>query len=243
MEPRNGYSRGKPTVCKRWKAAVLSAGGRVRRTPPGSESGACLHRGNSGTWESHLSPCPIPGMGDRVTKGPGVPWGLPPGHEPVRDTTNAGSRQGIGKASDKRSLREGQRAVVASYSTDEGGEVRPKRPTGGKATSGRACNGQDTRERHCAHQSCHQPPIGLHPGAAEALLEEPYACIAPVRVCGGGAPFNGIRDHSRRALRVDSGVRGTQHASRCGTPWGVKPVDNGPTSASHTADERATPAT
>ena len=59
----------------------------------------------------------------------------------------------------------------------------------------------------------------------------------------GGAPFNGIRDRSRRELRVDSGVRGTQHASRCGTPWGVKPVDNGPTSASHTADERATPAT
>ncbi len=42
---------------------------------------------------------------------------------------------------------------------------------------------------------------------------------------------------------MDSGVRGTQHASRCGTPWGVKPVDNVPASASHTADERATPAT
>jgi hypothetical protein len=41
---------------------------------------------------------------------------------------------------------------------------------------------------------------------------------------------------------MDSGVRGTQHASRCGTPWGVKPVDNGPPSASHTADEWATPA-
>src|SRR5262249_51498827 len=53
---------------------------------------------------------------------------------------------------------------------------------------------------------------------------------------------NGIRDRSRRELRVDSGVRGTQHASRRGTPWGVKPVDNGLTSASHTADERATPA-
>src|SRR5215475_2799847 len=59
---------------------------------------------------------------------------------------------------------------------------------------------------------------------------------------GEGAPFNIIRDRSRRELCVDSGVRGTQHASRRGTPWGVKPVDNGPTSASHTADERATPA-
>jgi len=43
-----------------------------------------------------------------------------------------------------------------------------------------------------------------------------------------GAPFNDIRDCSRRELRVDSGVRGTQHASRRGTSWGVKPVDNGP---------------
>ena len=42
---------------------------------------------------------------------------------------------------------------------------------------------------------------------------------------------------------MDSGVRGTQHASGRGTPWGVKPVDNGPTSASHTAVERAPPAT
>jgi hypothetical protein len=42
---------------------------------------------------------------------------------------------------------------------------------------------------------------------------------------------------------MDSGVRGTQHASRCGTPWGVKPADNGPASVSHTTDDRPTPAT
>jgi len=42
---------------------------------------------------------------------------------------------------------------------------------------------------------------------------------------------------------VDSGVRGTQHASRRGTPWGVKPVDNGLTAASHTAADRTTPVT
>src|SRR5712691_4091793 len=83
MEPRNvyrggqrialkGVSRGKPTVCKRWKAAVLGAVWRVPRTPPGSESGAGLQRGNAGTWESHLSPGAMPGRGDRVTTGPGV---------------------------------------------------------------------------------------------------------------------------------------------------------------------------
>src|SRR5205823_9543366 len=89
--------RGKPTVCKRRKAAVLDALWRVSRTPPGSESGAWVHRGSSGTWESHLSPCAMPGRGDRVTKGPGVVLGLPPGGEPIRDTTNSGSTHGIGE--------------------------------------------------------------------------------------------------------------------------------------------------
>src|SRR5206468_10993875 len=67
MEPRNVESRGqqdisqevwrgKPTVCTRRQAAVLGALWRVSRTPTGSASGAGLQRGNSGTWESHLSP-------------------------------------------------------------------------------------------------------------------------------------------------------------------------------------------
>jgi hypothetical protein len=81
-------ARGKPTVSRHRKAAVLGALGRVQRTPPGSESGACIQRGNSGTWESHLSPCSRPGSGDRATKGPGVYWGLRPGHEPTWDNTN-----------------------------------------------------------------------------------------------------------------------------------------------------------
>ena len=74
IEPRNVYSRGqkensqgcmrgKPTVSTDRKAAVLGALWRVRRTPPGSESGACIHRGSAGTWESRLSPCPTPGLG------------------------------------------------------------------------------------------------------------------------------------------------------------------------------------
>src|SRR5258705_1080716 len=96
-------SRGKPTVCKRRKAAILGAVWRVRRTPPGSESGACIQRGNSGTWESHLSPCPHSRM-----RGPGDqrPWrgrGLPPAHEPASDTTNARKQARYREASDKRS--------------------------------------------------------------------------------------------------------------------------------------------
>jgi hypothetical protein len=95
--------RGTPTVSSGRKAAVLGAGGRVRRTPPGSKSGACIHRGSSGTWESHLSPCQTPGLGDRVTKGPGVVWGLRPDHEPVRDTTNTQKWARYRGASDERS--------------------------------------------------------------------------------------------------------------------------------------------
>jgi hypothetical protein len=107
MEPRKGYRGGKPTVCMRWKAAVLDALWRVCRTPPGSESGACLHRGNSGTWESHLPPCDKPGLGDRVTKSPGGVWGLPSGVEPAGETTNVGSIQGIGGRVTNEGPREG----------------------------------------------------------------------------------------------------------------------------------------
>ncbi len=79
-------------------------------------------------------------------------------------------------------------------------------------------------------------------------LAPPTAWITPSRTkflhyYRKGAPFNGRRDRFRRELCVDSGVRGTQHASRHGTPWGVKPADNGPASVSHTADDRTTPAT
>jgi len=64
IEPRKAYYRGqqdiprevereKPTVWKNRKAAVPDTQWRVCGTPPGSKSGACRHRGNSGTWESH----------------------------------------------------------------------------------------------------------------------------------------------------------------------------------------------
>ena len=95
--------RGMPTVSSGRKAAVLGAGGRVRGTPPGSKRGACIHRGSSGTWESHLSPCQTPGVGDRVTQSPGVVWGLRPDHEPVRDPTNAQQWARFRGASDERS--------------------------------------------------------------------------------------------------------------------------------------------
>jgi len=41
----------------------------------------------------------------------------------------------------------GRAAVVAAHSTAEGGEVRPKRPTGGKATARQSLRWQETGER------------------------------------------------------------------------------------------------
>jgi hypothetical protein len=95
--------RGKPTVSSGRKAAVLDALWRALRTPPGSQSGACIPRGSSGTWESHVSPGHIPGMGDRVTTSPGVVWGLRPDHEPVGESTNEPKRARYREASAKRS--------------------------------------------------------------------------------------------------------------------------------------------
>jgi hypothetical protein len=83
----------------------------------------------------------IPGVGDRVTKGPGVPWSflLATSPEGTPRTTEAGKVSG-----NERQVKDpetGRVAVVAAHSTGEGGEVRPKRPTGGKAPSGRASAG------------------------------------------------------------------------------------------------------
>src|SRR5438132_5058008 len=75
-------------------------------------------------------------------------------------------------------------AVVAAHSTGEGGEARPKRPTGGKAPSGRAsAGGRQGRDLELTNPD-HGRPVDCTRAAA-ALLEEPDACIAHVRVCGG----------------------------------------------------------
>jgi hypothetical protein len=82
-------SRHTPPGCQRRQAAVLGAGWPGRRTPPGSESGACLHRGSAGTWEPPRSPCPPPGVGAWAPTGPGVAGALHPGHAPDEAPPNA----------------------------------------------------------------------------------------------------------------------------------------------------------
>ncbi|RLC08197.1 MAG: hypothetical protein DRI57_24455 [Deltaproteobacteria bacterium] len=75
-----GSRKGKPTVCNCRKAAVPDATWPASGTPPGSETGACVHRGGPGTWESRLSPC-----GERKVSGdparrrnPGITEEAPP---------------------------------------------------------------------------------------------------------------------------------------------------------------------
>lgn len=46
----------KPTPCSGRKAAALSASGGAEGAPPGSETGACIYRGDLGTRETQYSP-------------------------------------------------------------------------------------------------------------------------------------------------------------------------------------------
>ncbi len=144
--------RGKPTVCTHRQAAVLGACGRVPRTPPGSESGACMPRGNSETWESQWSPCGESGGGVPTIAGktPGAERRLQPLKRAFwRKTKGTQSKRSDARYRGRRGRterpRDGLLAVVADHSTDgreptvpgrEGGEPQSQGPTGGKAKPG-----------------------------------------------------------------------------------------------------------
>ena len=66
----------------------------------------------------------------------------------------------------------------------EGGEVKPKRPTGGQAPSGRAGAGRSQGRYRARTTPAHGRPVDWRRAAA-ALPEKPDACMAHVRVCGG----------------------------------------------------------
>ena len=72
--------------------------------------------------------------GDRVTKSPGVEGSFRPGTSRKEHKVRKPTRDWEASASE--ATREGERAVLAEHSTEEGGEPRPKGPTGGKATPG-----------------------------------------------------------------------------------------------------------
>ncbi len=164
MEPRKEYSRGQQDTRRsrgerrrcavRRKAAVLGARGRVRRTPPGSESGACLHRGNSGTWESQLSPCrPYPEWGTGCPKALAWSGGFDPATSPQGQHVRAAASQVSGRERQAKRPERGRMAVFAAHSPEEGGEPRPTGPPGGQATPGLTlCGTQDGSDRESTNR-------------------------------------------------------------------------------------------
>jgi len=173
-------ARGKPTVSSGRKAAVRDAGRQGSRTPPGSKSRAYIHRGSSGTWESQLSPCHIPGLGDRATKGPGAVGELRPDHEPQRDTTNARKQARYRGASDKRRVPRGaawqsSRSIVPG----KGGNQGPRNPREGRRRRASRGTGQtdgrylESPNRHtktpapCGAGRPRPRSGGHHPGAPD----------------------------------------------------------------------------
>jgi hypothetical protein len=147
------------------------------------------HVSTGGTRERGRATClldDIPGMGDRVSKSPGGILGAfpeVPSPEGTPRTTEARKVSGSERQA-KRPERD-RMAVVASHRTGEGGEPRPTGPMGGKATLRRASSGQDTRERLCAHQSCHQTPIGLHQGQQRLCLRNRMRSLRTYGSVGG----------------------------------------------------------
>jgi hypothetical protein len=130
---------------------------RVHRTPPGSESGACLQRGHSGTWEHHRSPRITPGLGDRVTTGPGVTWGLRPGYEPEGDTTHTVKQARYREASDQRSDPRGAGGSL------RGASYRGRWGTAPHGTPGRAGT--------AGHPVCLAGPLGATPGSPTVSMQ------------------------------------------------------------------------
>jgi hypothetical protein len=108
-------------------------------------------------------------QGYRLIKSPGAGRQLPAAREPAtghkgreRTRDRAASLAGV-------ATRDGQGAVLAEHSTAgegeasirEGGEPRPKGPTGGKATPGIPLDWEDRGERLRAHQPSQRNASGL----------------------------------------------------------------------------------
>ena len=127
----------------------------------------------------------IPAWGDRVPQSPGVVWALRPAHEPSGDTTHVRRTHGIGaRATKRRPLRRpgGRRRVAASRGT-WGSEAQASYGRAGDV--GRSVLVGTIHERDAALAKRVTSPPGQHVWVAAALPEEPHACLAHVRVCGG----------------------------------------------------------
>ena len=159
MEPRNRYSRGyinrsestgeSRRIGVRGRQQSRDRQGEVFASPPGSESGACIHRGGSGTGEARQSPCR---EDDRKKRGTGRSKALGVQRSLFTVCTSRKRKHEEGKsaryreASGSEATREGRAGVLAEHSTEgrcgrfrcgrEDGEPRPKGPVVGKAKPG-----------------------------------------------------------------------------------------------------------
>src|SRR5215475_2979144 len=65
------------------------------------------------------------------------------------------------EASAREATQEGAQAVLAEHRTEERGELKPKEPTGGKATPGLPFDWEERGERLRAHQPSQRNSSGL----------------------------------------------------------------------------------
>ena len=143
-------SAGKPTTCRGRQAAGLDATRRGCRIPPGSESGACMQRGASGTGESPWFPWRTSGGGvpTGAVKTPGAGRRLAPPRRALQEQgthSEMSATRYRGRRGRTERPRDGPLAVFADHRTEgeelrafgrEGGEPRSQGPTAGKAKPG-----------------------------------------------------------------------------------------------------------
>jgi hypothetical protein len=122
----------KPTPCSGRKAAARPASGGAGWAPPRSEAGACISRGDLGTRETQHFPRRSRTWGTGVKN---LQARQPVAIRRCRERRK-GLLRGTGRRGTTEACRDGVLGVSATHSTEEGGEVRPKRPTGGKAKPG-----------------------------------------------------------------------------------------------------------
>jgi hypothetical protein len=254
MEPRHrarrgpqaqphGVAREKPTVCSGRKAAVLEAPRRVSRTPPGSESGACGQKGDSGTWASPWSPGGISGVG--VPPGEGKPPGVARRRPP---RTRAWCHQGPpsqrraprerGRRGSTARPRNGRLAVCAEQRPAgrelgapgrAGGAAMSQGPTGGQATPGRPCSGRpagsDAGLTHRIQATPEHGPTGpvlAGDGVQQRVsLDGPCGLAGslstdPYKPCPGGGPGAGPAGRGAPGRQPPGPARAAARSAGCG---------------------------
>ena len=198
-----------------WPAQATVPGvapGRVRRTPPGAESGACLQRGRAGTGERPRSPWHRPRTG-----GPGAPkpWGGAgprPGQQPGRATTHEPRRTRYGDASATRSDRRGA-VWQASRRSGPGqvGPCGPREPREGRQRRAARCAGR--QDGSALALTTRHPPTPAPCGASRHDLARVWTTLAPL------SATDVLREASQHTSQASAaGIDGVRRR-RTPSPW------------------------